>query len=315
MIGDDRVDVLDYGLEELLRGLHVRDIILFPTFIEAAEPTGTRVGTVNAEGLTGRTVISGFTIRGYDVTSRPASGLRGFNSYAMYVNVPGGLTVQNNHFVGGRGGDATPSAPGTAGANGGNGTDGLPSKECNTPQCSGESQAGGPGGANVACPGQTSGNPGGGVNPQSNPQQYASGANGNGQGGIQQTFDTVAGVLYNVSFWLAGNPDGAPVTKSVLVGASGADSATYSFTFTGFDKANMGWKNYTYSFVAASSSTTLSFASKDATSFGAALDNVSVAAVPEPATWAMMILGFGLVGGSMRRRRAILRPLARLVRA
>lgn len=139
--------------------------------------------------------------------------------------------------------------------------------------------------------------------------------NGNGQGGIQQTFDTVAGVLYNVSFWLAGNPDGDPVTKSVLVGASGADSASYTFTFTGFDKANMGWKNYTYSFVAASSSTTLSFASQDATSFGAALDNVSVAAVPEPATWAMMILGFGLVGGSMRRRRSIFRPLTRLARA
>ncbi|OYW46021.1 MAG: hypothetical protein B7Z33_09615 [Sphingomonadales bacterium 12-68-11] len=33
-------------------------------------------------------------------------------------------------------------------------------------------------------------------------------------------------------------------------------------------------------------------------------DNVSLnaAAVPEPATWALMILGFGLVGGTMRRR-------------
>lgn len=28
------------------------------------------------------------------------------------------------------------------------------------------------------------------------------------------------------------------------------------------------------------------------------------AAVPEPATWAMMILGFGLVGGALRRRRS-----------
>ena len=30
----------------------------------------------------------------------------------------------------------------------------------------------------------------------------------------------------------------------------------------------------------------------------------SVAAVPEPATWAMMIAGFGLAGAAMRRRRA-----------
>lgn len=28
-----------------------------------------------------------------------------------------------------------------------------------------------------------------------------------------------------------------------------------------------------------------------------------VAAVPEPATWAMMVIGFGVVGGSMRRKR------------
>lgn len=32
-----------------------------------------------------------------------------------------------------------------------------------------------------------------------------------------------------------------------------------------------------------------------------------VAAVPEPATWAMMICGFGLVGGAMRRQRAVVR--------
>jgi hypothetical protein len=33
------------------------------------------------------------------------------------------------------------------------------------------------------------------------------------------------------------------------------------------------------------------------------LDNVAFGAVPEPATWAMLIAGFGLVGGAMRRRR------------
>lgn len=31
-------------------------------------------------------------------------------------------------------------------------------------------------------------------------------------------------------------------------------------------------------------------------------DNVNIQAVPEPATWAMMIAGFGLVGGALRRR-------------
>lgn len=41
------------------------------------------------------------------------------------------------------------------------------------------------------------------------------------------------------------------------------------------------------------------------------LDNINVsplaAAVPEPATWAMMIGGFGLVGASLRRRRTTVR--------
>ena len=39
---------------------------------------------------------------------------------------------------------------------------------------------------------------------------------------------------------------------------------------------------------------------------GIALVNFSIAAVPEPATWALMLLGFGVVGTSIRRRRKVL---------
>ena len=38
---------------------------------------------------------------------------------------------------------------------------------------------------------------------------------------------------------------------------------------------------------------------------------VPAAAVPEPATWAMMVLGFGVAGGLMRRRVAAAAPTAR----
>ena len=34
------------------------------------------------------------------------------------------------------------------------------------------------------------------------------------------------------------------------------------------------------------------------------LDNFAIAAVPEPSVWAMLILGFGVLGGAMRRRTA-----------
>lgn len=138
--------------------------------------------------------------------------------------------------------------------------------------------------------------------------------NGNGLGGIQQTFDTVVGQLYNISFWLAGNTDGAPTTKSVKVTAGNA-SSIFTFDTTGFSApANMGWKNYTFQFKATGTSTLLSFESLDATAYGASLDNVSVSAVPEPAAWAMMMLGIGFIGGAMRRRIAA-RSAYRFVKA
>jgi len=126
--------------------------------------------------------------------------------------------------------------------------------------------------------------------------------NGAAQGGIQQTFDTLDGIQYNVTFWLAGNPDGLPVAKSVLVSATGATDGLFSFDSTGASKNNMGWSKYTYNFLASGTSTTLSFASQNAGAYGAALDNVSVSAVPEPATWALMLIGFAAVGFGMRRR-------------
>ena len=39
-------------------------------------------------------------------------------------------------------------------------------------------------------------------------------------------------------------------------------------------------------------------------------DNLAVSAVPEPAAWGMMILGFGLVGGVMRRKPSVQFKLA-----
>jgi hypothetical protein len=51
----------------------------------------------------------------------------------------------------------------------------------------------------------------------------------------------------------------------------------------------------------------LNFRTASGDNIGPVLDNVLVtqAAVPEPATWAMLIAGFGLVGAAARRRRAI----------
>jgi hypothetical protein len=159
-----------------------RDIVTYPTLIEAAEPTSlvAKRGTVNAENLSAATVLSGFTVRGYDVTSRTAPGSPARNSYAVYVKNSPGFSLTDSHLVGGRGGDALSGAAGGAGANGGAGQSGQTSRECATPDCLSETQTGGVAGSNPACSGSTSGNPGAGSDLNLDPQQYPGGFNGKG---------------------------------------------------------------------------------------------------------------------------------------
>jgi len=69
-----------------------------------------------------------------------------------------------------------------------------------------------------------------------------------------------------------------------------------------------GWQHESMTFTAGGTTQVLSFLAVG-TPGGlppfSLLDGVSMkAAVPEPATWAMMITGFGLVGGAIRRRRS-----------
>jgi hypothetical protein len=163
-----------------------RDVVANPTVVESAQPdfTGPHLrGTVNAEGITQPTVLAGFTVRGYDVTFRPAAGAPGRNSYAVYVKNSGAaLRLANNHIIGGRGGDAAQGAPGGAGGNGTSGADGRNSKECLTASCSGESQPGGVSGVNASCA-VSNGNPGAASSGNASPQAYQPPLGRNGRGG------------------------------------------------------------------------------------------------------------------------------------
>lgn len=131
---------------------------------------------------------------------------------------------------------------------------------------------------------------------------------GNGPGSISQLLTGLnTGSFYDVSFLLAGNPDGGGATKVAVATANGVQSQTFNFVQAPNTKTNMGWVAQTYRFQALASTATLSFAADPgAGAYGAALDNVGIsAAVPEPATWAMMIMGFGGMGTLLRRRRTL----------
>ena len=116
------------------------------------------------------------------------------------------------------------------------------------------------------------------------------------------------GKAYKLSFYWAGTQlsnRGGDTTESLVVGF-GSDSFTTA-TIGGPTHYFAGWFDVTHNFVATSSSQVLSFLSVG-TPNGlppvALLDGVSITGVPEAASWAMLIAGFGLVGAAARRRRA-----------
>lgn len=120
-------------------------------------------------------------------------------------------------------------------------------------------------------------------------------------GAMQQTFNTVAGRLYTVSFAYAHNLfGGAPSATGVF----SVDVLGGILTHTGGTTNDLGWSTYLGQFTATGSTATLAFSGAQSTdNAGLFLDAVSVT-VPEPATWAMLILGMGAVGGAMRRKTA-----------
>lgn len=79
-------------------------------------------------------------------------------------------------------------------------------------------------------------------------------------------------------------------------------------TVTNADHGFTGWQQASYIFTATNATETLSFLAHGTPNGEppfSLLDGVSMGAVPEPASWAMMIVGFGAVGGAMRYRKRV----------
>lgn len=113
-------------------------------------------------------------------------------------------------------------------------------------------------------------------------------------GGIVQSLSTVAGGTYEISFDMRADAGGQ------LFEASFGSATLLSGSFS----SGVGYTTYNYTVQATGASTDLRFATQHLPSYYQ-LDNVivsSVASVPEPGTWAMLIAGFGMVGFASRRR-------------
>jgi len=119
-----------------------------------------------------------------------------------------------------------------------------------------------------------------------------------GQAGVFANSVAVsAGQTYTLSFSLAGNKrpgygdDSVTVnfgSSSQVIGRASADGfQTFSLSYTALADGNAAF----------------SFHNAGGDNVGALLDNVVVTSVPEPATYAMLLGGLGLLGAVARRRR------------
>ena len=99
--------------------------------------------------------------------------------------------------------------------------------------------------------------------------------NGNSAGTIAQSFATVPGTAYTVSFLLSGDAFSASPIKHLRVRAAGAVKDTL-FDSTPAWHWNMAWTQVNWTFQAVASTTTLEFVSMDAGAEGPALDGVQV---------------------------------------
>jgi hypothetical protein len=132
---------------------------------------------------------------------------------------------------------------------------------------------------------------------------------GNVPGFIYQYFNAAAGTQ-TLNFYLAGNPDGGNPLKHMtayVLAAGGLYSSALSFDTTGFSKTGMGWALEGLQFNNLGGGLIgIQFSSTDIdTPFGAVIGGISISAVPEPATWAMLLLGFAGIGMILRGRKGV----------
>ena len=134
-----------------------------------------------------------------------------------------------------------------------------------------------------------------------------------GPGGIRQVIDTDPGQAYRIDFWMSGNagPLGttsADGSRELNVLWNNGVIAGFTFVFQPGDQwNNLRWEKHSVLVMGATGLDSLEFRSMSNfyAHAGPFVDAVSITAVPEPGTWAMLAAGLGLMvlGAHHRSRR------------
>lgn len=119
---------------------------------------------------------------------------------------------------------------------------------------------------------------------------------GNSPAGQLTSLASFGAGSFVLDFYLGGNARGAAAKTTVIT----LGSWSTTITLNSADPLTL------YSFAFSTTGGNLVFTENGPSDQqGNILDNITLSAVPEPATWALMITGFGLVGSTLRRRRAV----------
>jgi hypothetical protein len=128
--------------------------------------------------------------------------------------------------------------------------------------------------------------------------------------GIEQTVTTTPGAHYTLTFGLTHEDGSGPEIADVMIGSQ---LTQYPLGIDGDGPLKSPFVTHQISYVAAGATTTIAFTVDPASAFLGNNDPmidkvifspVVAGGVPEPATWATVLLGLGGMGAVLRRRRA-----------
>ena len=143
------------------------------------------------------------------------------------------------------------------------------------------------------------------------------GGNGSTGGRISQSFETVAGQSYNVKYSTTAQQSGFGAQSYLAEALSlspGGSPVLLGSQLEAIPVGDNAWVDHSFSFIAASAVSQLRFADTSngaaASGINWALDAVSVSSaitvtpVPEPSTYALMLLGLAATAGLARKKSA-----------